>query len=216
MSQYNKQWRAENPEKKYESDKRWREANPEKMRAYRRKWNRANKQYFSKWHAEHPGYKSEQTRRRKANPKYREHDLQHQREQSKKYPEKYRIRNVNRRARKRNLPNNLTVQQWERAVTYWNGCCAICGSPPGFWHVLAKDHWIPLSYNHPDNPGTVATNILPLCHAKKDGDGGCNNSKSTAEPVEWLIRTFGERKAKVILKKVLDYFAWVKEQDQSE
>jgi hypothetical protein len=70
------------------------------------------------------------------------------------------------------------------------------------------DHWIALSDPRPDNPGTVPTNIVPLCH----GIGGCNNRKSNRDPVEFLETEFGVRRARQILTRINAYFAWVKEQ----
>lgn len=115
-----------------------------------------------------------------------------------------------RRARLRHLPDTLTTTQWDAALTYFGGCCAICGRPPGLWHVIAKEHWIPLSDPRQDNPGTVATNILPMCHAVKDGDSGCNNSKSNKDPIEWLNESLGKRKARERLRVIEEYFEWVR------
>jgi hypothetical protein len=119
------------------------------------------------------------------------------------HPEKLRIYTHQRRARKRSFPDTLTVEQWQRAISYFHGCCAACGRQANdlfATHFLAMDHWIPL--NSPDCPGTVVTNIIPLCN----GQGGCNNSKHDKEPLEWLIWKFGKRKAKVILQRIQGYF----------
>jgi len=67
----------------------------------------------------------------------------------------------------------------------------------------SADHWIPLSYKGDDNPGTVATNIIPLCH----GIGGCNNSKNATMPDEWLKRKFGTRKSNQIKLQIQEYFS---------
>lgn len=105
-----------------------------------------------------------------------------------------------RRARKHNLSDTFTSADWQRALDYFGGCCAVCGRPVGLWHTIAADHWIPLS--SPDCPGTVPTNIIPLCH----GVSGCNNSKLNAEPTDWLVRKFGKRKAKKIMAHIETYF----------
>lgn len=104
------------------------------------------------------------------------------------------------KARKRALSNSFTKQDWLRAVEYFGGCCAICGRPPGLWHKLAADHWIPLA--SADCPGTVPTNIVPLCH----GEGGCNNSKNDTNPIVWLEWKFGKRRAKQIEARINAYF----------
>lgn len=105
-----------------------------------------------------------------------------------------------RRAKKNNLPSGYRRKDWQNALIYFDGCCAVCGRPAGLWHTLAADHWIPIS--SPDCPGTVPTNIVPLCH----GLDGCNNSKSNREPVEWLLSKFGKQKTDTILKNIQAYF----------
>lgn len=96
---------------------------------------------------------------------------------------------------------DLTLEQWEYALNYFHGCCAVCGRQLKDLlgtHTAAQDHWQPLS----KGGNTTALNILPLCH----GVGGCNNKKSNKLPEEWLITEFGKRKAKVILKRIQAYF----------
>lgn len=111
-----------------------------------------------------------------------------------------RIHTGHRRARILNLPNEFTTEDWQRALDYFGGCCAVCGRPPGLWHRLAMDHWIPIT--SPDCPGTIASNIIPLCH----GDNGCNNSKNNHDPSKWLVKKVGKQKANQILKRIQDYF----------
>lgn len=106
-------------------------------------------------------------------------------------------------ARKRSLPIAFSSSDWDAALDYWGHQCAVCGRPRGLWHTLAQDHWIPLS--DPRCPGTVPTNILPLCH----GEGGCNNSKGNKDPVRWLEERLGRRRAAQKLAEIQAYFAWV-------
>lgn len=148
--------------------------------------------------------------------------LEYQRNWRKRNPEKHRniikryetkhpqIRSVvhqKRRARKNNLPDQFTDYDWQIAIDYFNGRCAVCGRPQGFWHRLAADHWIPIS--SPDCPGTIPENMIPLCQ----GMDGCNNSKHDKPAVEWLILKFGKQKANAILKRIEAYFEWIKKQD---
>ena len=105
-----------------------------------------------------------------------------------------------RQARIRNLPDNFIAADWERALAYWKGCCAVCGRPPGLWHTLAPDHWIPLA--SPDCPGTISANIVPLCH----GQGGCNDSKAGKEARQWLITKLGKRKGLHQYRQIQTYF----------
>lgn len=110
------------------------------------------------------------------------------------------VRGHSYRARKRSLAVQFSSEDWECAVKYFDGRCAVCGRPPGLWHTLAADHWIPL--NSPDCPGTIPINIVPLCH----GIDGCNNSKHSKLPQEWLIWKFGKRKANSIFNRIMVYF----------
>lgn len=120
-------------------------------------------------------------------------------------PLKLKANRHRRRARKKQLLVDFTSIDWEYALDYFGGCCAVCGRPVGLWHTLAMDHWIPL--NSPDCPGTVPTNMLPLCH----GRGGCNNSKSDKEAKQWLIARFGKLKAKQILQQIEVFFSTVRQ-----
>ncbi len=139
-------------------------------------------------------------------------------EQSRKHRKanktKYAIYSEARRAKIHKLPNSLTYDEWKRALEYWNGRCAICGQLPDFWHIIAQDHWIPISDSNPNNPGTVLENVLPLCHAIKGANriGSCNHSKGAKNPIEWLVETLGKRKAKHKLKEIETYFKSVRNQ----
>ena len=104
--------------------------------------------------------------------------------------------------RKRSLPNTFTREDWQRALEYWDYRCAVCNRPRGLWHTLTADHWIPL--NSPDCPGTIPTNLIPLCH----GQDGCNNSKSGRLPDVWLDKKLGKRKAAEKRAEIEAYFAW--------
>lgn len=113
-----------------------------------------------------------------------------------------------RRTRKRNLPHTFTPQDWQYALEYFDHSCAVCGRRAGFWHVISQDHWLPLV--NPDCPGTVPTNMVPLCHSVLDGEGGCNNMKNRQLPDKWLIKTYGEKHARTILARIDAYFATVR------
>lgn len=116
----------------------------------------------------------------------------------KNHPLKEAEHRLRRRARKAQLPATLRAEDWQHALDYFGCCCAVCGRPRGLWHTLAADHWIPLAKGGPTTPD----NIVPLCHGKD----GCNNSKSTFEPDEWVIKKFGKRKGSKILRRIKDYF----------
>jgi hypothetical protein len=63
-----------------------------------------------------------------------------------------------------------------------------------------------MSYRGEDNPGTVPTNILPLCH----GVRGCNNEKFNRNPAVWLVEKLGQEAAERKLAEIEAYFEYVK------
>lgn len=111
-----------------------------------------------------------------------------------------------KRARDKNLPDTYSLQDWDRALAYFNACCAICGCTSGPGRTIGKDHWIPLSSSI--CPGTIAANIVPMCN----GRDGCNNSKGNLDPKEWLAARYDAPKAAAILARIEAYFKWVRGQ----
>lgn len=191
---YSKSYYRNNKTKIRERIEIYRKSNLEKHRGYVAKWRLGNPEKVKKQKSRH--YKKHSGRyitlavlRRKRNP------------------EKYKVIENRRRARKLNLPDTWTQKHWQFALNYFNGCCAVCGRQLTNLlntHKPAADHWIPLV--NPTCPGTVPENIVPLCH----GIGGCNNKKSSKDPEQWLIETYGRRKAKQILDRINQYFETVK------
>ena len=110
------------------------------------------------------------------------------------------------------IPFDFPAWKAQRAINYFNGCCAVCGRQLKDLfdtHTVSMDHWIAKRDPRPDNPGTVATNMIPLCH----GIDGCNNHKKNRDPIEWLVQDYGTRKAKPIIARVETFFDWIREQD---
>ena len=101
-----------------------------------------------------------------------------------------------RRARVKGFPSTFTQEEQHFCRAYFHYACAVCGKEEGFQWTLAMDHWIPI--NSPHCPGTVATNMIPLC----DGVGGCNTRKQDTLPELWLIKRFGKRKAGAFSRKL--------------
>lgn len=89
-----------------------------------------------------------------------------------------RLRNIRRRTEVYNRPYNYRARDWQYALDYFGGRCAVCGSSLR----LSADHWLPLS--SPNSLGTVPSNIVPLCFA-------CNNDKGSSDPILWLYRRLG-------------------------
>lgn len=90
-------------------------------------------------------------------------------------------------------------------LQYWHHACAVCGNQDGFFWTLADDHWIPITSPH--CPGTVATNMIPLC----DGQGGCNTLKRNKDARAWLATRYTPAQAKRILKSIETYFTVVRQ-----
>lgn len=110
------------------------------------------------------------------------------------------------RARVKELPRSLTKQQRRAAHIYFDNFCAICGDELAAQNVkLTKmlDHWIPVSDLRPDNPGTVPTNMIPMCRK-------CNSSKRNRDAIEWVKWKFEEPEASMVLLRVEEYFTRVR------
>ena len=178
--QRNRAYTAKNREHLRELETIRREGNRENYREKQRKWNAAN-----------PEKAREKTRR------YNE-----------RYPEKVkigkRVSQANRAARKNEVADTFTATELVQMMEYWNYCCVYCSAQQDFWNVIEQDHFIALTDKRENNPGTVATNMIPAC-------ASCNASKNDSDPIEWLNWKFGKRKAKQILKRINDYFEYVKQ-----
>lgn len=87
-----------------------------------------------------------------------------------KNQDKRNLNSARRRARKKNLPDTLTVEEVGKLLDIYIHRCAICGD--GYEHL---DHFIPLAT---ERGGTTIENTAPMC-------ARCNSSKNAANPFEW-------------------------------
>jgi 5-methylcytosine-specific restriction endonuclease McrA len=179
---YRRKKLAENPEKNRENAREWARRNPERNRARVKQWAIDNPEkvleYSRKYYAKNRLKANEATGRwRKRNP---ERSLQHV---------------YLRLSRKNQVANTLTSEQWSAALAYFNGCCAYCGSQQSFWHVIEKEHFIPLT----KGGGYTASNIIPSCRE-------CNSSKNNRDADVWAVTKFGKQKANRIMKRIEAYF----------
>lgn len=181
IRQRQRKWRLAKIDQYKAAEQRYREANRQKLRERARQWYRDHSE-VQRWRNKR-NYRNRIDRYRKASV----------------------VSSRARTARKARLPTEYGTDDWQSCLEYFGGCCAACNRPPGLFHALALDHWVPLSA--PDCPGHIATNIVPLCH----GEGGCNNSKSNRDAVEWATERFGRRKAHQIITRVQDYFDSIRE-----
>lgn len=215
-----RQWQTRNADKVRERRRRRRAENADKARAYARSYyaenvgkaKERNRRYYTENTEKVRGiqrrYRAENSNKvKESNRRYRVENSDKKREYDRRYrtknADKRRMSSSRYRTKKRFLPDAFTAATWQRALSYFNGCCAYCGNQQDFWHIIEADHLIPLS--SPLCPGTISTNIIPACKS-------CNTSKSDNDPIDWLNRKFGKRKAAQILKRVNAYFEWVREQ----
>lgn len=108
---------------------------------------------------------------------------------------RWRIRNNETAAFKRSV-------YWQACLDYFHQSCAICGRQGNTDYRIVADHWIPFV----KGGQTTATNIVPLCH----GVGGCNSQKNSQYPDKWLLKSFPEEQVIQILKRIDNYFEWVR------
>lgn len=92
---------------------------------------------------------------------------------------------------------------WFRALDWWGHRCAVCDIP--FDETISyrsahADHWVP--QDSPLCPGTIATNIIPLC-------AECNGRKSANPPYLWLVSKLGHAQANRKMLEIMRYFEWV-------
>lgn len=95
------------------------------------------------------------------------------------------LHTMKRRARKRGLPHNFTLDQWKACLEYFDNSCAYCGS---LEHPLHIDHFIPIVASG----GNTVNNIVPACKM-------CNLSKWARNPYSWIESTD-------TLERILAYF----------
>jgi len=84
--------------------------------------------------------------------------------------DKHNAKEARRRARKRELPDSLTGEEYSEIKERFFNLCSICEND--FEHM---DHFIPLASGH---GGTYYGNMVPMCSK-------CNTSKRDSNPFEW-------------------------------
>ena len=169
---------------------------------HRNAWNSRCKQCVDKQSREYRAANKEKVARRKR--EYAQENKQSIAARMKIYNQKNKLTNVvkcvRRRARKHNLPDTFTEQEWIDCLEYFNHCCAVCGNQLRDLFgdtVPHADHWIPLASN--ECTGTIASNMVCLCNH-------CNWSKNAIMPQEWLSRHYTKKQAQQILERIETYF----------
>lgn len=194
-----------NRDKKIEHQREYSRANKNRIREYKREYQQTNQ---AKWREYHRVYRQVNLDKlRENNRQYYQENRDKINEKRRANPEKGRILQSRRRARKANLPDTFTVEQWQACLEYHHYCCAVCGKQLrdllGFIEPHA-DHWLPLALD--ECPGTTVDNIVCLCSE-------CNTNKGAKHPEQWLIEKFGKRRALQILERVHAYFEWTQSRE---
>jgi hypothetical protein len=229
IAEQKRQYYQDNREQKLERMRQYRQENREQIRQYRQEnhehYLQYHRQYYQdnreqildrhrRYHENNREKELERNRQyRQDNREQRHQYYQDNREQIAERMRQYRQENrdifranyARRRARKNELPDDFTAEDIQHAVDYFNGCCAVCGRPLRDLfgtHTMAMDHWIPLSYDGDDNPGTVPGNMVPLCH----GEDGCNNKKNGTLPGDWLRQVYSDHEAQKIEQRIQEFF----------
>lgn len=190
---YQQKWRAENREQIAEQRRSYRRRNKKAIARYQKKWYTKNRTHVKQY------WQENKTRFSKLAKLWRKNN-----------PCKEKAKNQRYRARKRNLPDTFTSDQWLICLEYHNFCCAVCGNQLRdlFGEIEPHaDHWIPIASN--ECLGTVIDNMICLCNK-------CNQSKGAKMPDEWLIEQYGKRKAQTILNRVHAYFEWALNNEVTE
>lgn len=167
MRAYAAKWRLEHPEQVYAAKRAWYEKHSEQERARQRAWQQAHPEQVraagracaARRRLEHPGLVRALERARR---------LAH--------PEAQALSESRRRARKKSLPNTLTLSEWQAVCAAYKNRCAYCGRKA----KLTMDHVLPLS----KGGGTIAHNIVPACLS-------CNSAKGARPPQKPVRLTLG-------------------------
>jgi hypothetical protein len=102
----------------------------------------------------------------------RDHEIARVLEHQRNNPDKNKLRQHRRRARRKSLPNDFTNEQMSQTYEYFGGC-ALTGAAEVDW-----DHVVPLVSGF---GGTTFGNMVPL-------RGDLNKSKNDANIFEWFER----------------------------
>jgi len=102
-----------------------------------------------------------------------------------------------RRARRKNLPDDFSEEEWKHALEYFEHRCAYCGEECS---TLVGEHFIPIARNG----GTTRSNMVPSCPT-------CNFSKNASDPYVWARKS--KRVLSTALAKIKEYFATLLQED---
>jgi len=195
--QINKKELSEKAKKRYENNKdivldkqkEYRELNKEKIsqvhKIYRNSHKELTKIYMTSYYNTNKNALIENVK------EYRENHIEETNITHKKWrlnnPDKANVSGQKYRAKKRELPHTLTLEQWKTIKQKFNNKCAYCGKEL----PLAQEHFIALSKG-----GEFTTNNI-ICACRS-----CNSSKGNRDFFTWYptYKHYSKKREKIILK----------------
>jgi hypothetical protein len=91
----------------------------------------------------------------------------------KTHPEKIKANRAVQFHRRRGQVADLTLEQWQAALSYFDNKCAYCGVE---LTKADRDHFIPAKHGG----GLTVRNVVPACPT-------CNRRKNAKNPLDWLV-----------------------------
>ena len=144
-----RKYRQENKERIAERSRKYNQENKERIAEYQQENKERNAEYYIKYRLEN----------KESIRKYLQENKERIAERSRKYrqenKELFQINCARRRARKRQLPDDLTLEQRNATLEHFGNSCALTGYTEG----IHLDHVIPLAIGH---GGTTLQNMIPL------------------------------------------------------
>lgn len=134
----------------------------------RAKWYHegGGKEVAKRYASENPEVGRKSLEKYRSNPEVKERMREYSRQFLQDNPEYHRMNQARYRARKAELPNDLTSEQVLALHEWFGGSCAFCDNPAE--HL---DHFIPIVSGH---GGTTIENMIPLCSEMNLSKGGKN------------------------------------------
>lgn len=174
------------------------QANPEHERAVSRAYYLANRERREEYRQAYRARNLDTIRQRgrewaKRNPLSPEQARIKQQKYRQRHPFTARAIGQRRRARIRKLIHDLTIQEWENCLAYFDYRCVYCGRKH---NGLCQDHVVSVAAGGHYS----ADNIVPACP-------GCNTSKSSQALFDWLTGRYSFERAGAILVAIAEYFA---------
>lgn len=89
-----------------------------------------------------------------------------------RHPDRVRTRNINQKAKRRNVPGRHTTAEWTAVLSSYHGLCVYC-----YGAATTRDHVVAIAAGGDNTIG----NLAPACMT-------CNASKGDEPLVKWMVR----------------------------